>query len=490
VKKSGTILVVEDQKVMRETIAMMLDGRDYHLEFAATGIDALEKAEKIIPDLVLLDIMMPGMDGLEVCRRLRQHDLLGQVPIIMVTALADRESWMRGMEAGADDYVFKPFDTTELRTRINNVMQLNRYRRLMVERAKFEWVVKQTDEGILMLDARQRIIYANKQARRFIGLPNDDAPLSPTTFMEVVDQQYYREPRDAWSNWPAETPPGMVRYLLRPESTTAPTFWLRADNLQLPANAGNAAHIIRLRNVTDEMSLQQEVWRFQSAVLHKLRTPLISVMHGYELLLRHNQELSPAEIRKAAQTGLSGAKRLRSELDDIVQFLHAPNLAEKGEGFILSGLEPAVRRVCEQLKLKPVTMAGHEKLVRRHLALNPQAVEAILYQLLENSQKFHPEKNPEVQIFVFESDEGYLTMWIGDDGVTLAPEQLAQVWTPYYQGEKRFTGEVRGMGLGLPMVASIVWSIGGSCRIYNRTTGPGVVVELVLPLAENETDAD
>ena len=70
-----------------------------------------------------------------------------------------------------------------------------------------------------------------------------------------------------------------------------------------------------------------------------------------------------------------------------------------------------------------------------------------------------------------------------DDGLTLSPEQLAHVWTPYYQAEKLFTGEVRGMGLGLAMVASLVWENGGSCRMFNRPNGPGVIVELLLPAA-------
>ena len=72
---------------------------------------------------------------------------------------------------------------------------------------------------------------------------------------------------------------------------------------------------------------------------------------------------------------------------------------------------------------------------------------------------------------------------VRDNGVTLSPEQLARVWRPYYQGEKHFTGEMAGMGLGLPGVASLVWEVDGACRIYNRDDGPGVVVELDLPVA-------
>jgi len=64
----------------------------------------------------------------------------------------------------------------------------------------------------------------------------------------------------------------------------------------------------------------------------------------------------------------------------------------------------------------------------------------------------------------------------------LSPEQLANMWIPYYQGEKYFTGEVDGMGLGLSMVGTLIWEVGGSCQAYNRTDSKGVVIELTLPL--------
>jgi len=75
-----------------------------------------------------------------------------------------------------------------------------------------------------------------------------------------------------------------------------------------------------------------------------------------------------------------------------------------------------------------------------------------------------------------------LCMQICDDGLHLSPEQLSRVWLPFYQGEKYFTGEIPGMGLGLAMVASLVWSAGGKCRLYNREDRSGLVVELCLPV--------
>jgi nitrogen fixation/metabolism regulation signal transduction histidine kinase len=71
-----------------------------------------------------------------------------------------------------------------------------------------------------------------------------------------------------------------------------------------------------------------------------------------------------------------------------------------------------------------------------------------------------------------------------DNGLTLSPEQLTNVWTPYYQGEKYFTGEAQGMGLGLALVATLVWNVGGTCTLSNQADGSGVVVGLLVPLVK------
>jgi two-component system NtrC family sensor kinase len=96
--------------------------------FADDGVEALGKAAEFSPDLILLDVMMPGIDGFEVCRRLRADPLLAEVPVIMVTGLGDRDSRLKGIEVGADDFVSKPFDRTELQARVRNITRLNRYR--------------------------------------------------------------------------------------------------------------------------------------------------------------------------------------------------------------------------------------------------------------------------------------------------------------------------------------------------------------------------
>jgi CheY-like chemotaxis protein len=124
------ILVVDDLESNRETLRELLEGLDFRIIEARDGYSALRMAADTPPDLVLLDVMMPGMDGFEVCRRLRGEVRLAEVPVIMVTALDDQASRLAGLKAGADDFLTKPYNRTELHARARTITRLNRYRRL------------------------------------------------------------------------------------------------------------------------------------------------------------------------------------------------------------------------------------------------------------------------------------------------------------------------------------------------------------------------
>lgn len=133
-EKANTILIVDDEPIEREILEAILLDMGFNLAFASNGQEALKKAAELMPDLILLDVMMPGVDGFQVCQQLRADPYLAEVPIVMVTALDDRDSVLRGLEAGADDFVIKPFDQVELQIRVRSITRLNRYRRLLLER--------------------------------------------------------------------------------------------------------------------------------------------------------------------------------------------------------------------------------------------------------------------------------------------------------------------------------------------------------------------
>ena len=134
----NTILIVDDEAAGRETLESILEPEGYYLVSAENGYQAIEKAIAFQPDVILLDVMMPGMNGFEVCRRIRNEKQLAEVPILFLTALDDRQSLLNGLEAGADDFISKPFDRFELRARLLGITRLNRFRKLLTERKNLE----------------------------------------------------------------------------------------------------------------------------------------------------------------------------------------------------------------------------------------------------------------------------------------------------------------------------------------------------------------
>jgi diguanylate cyclase (GGDEF)-like protein len=123
------ILVVDDEEHIRKIVKFQLERAGYLVDTAVDGVEALRAVEACHPDLILLDLMMPNMDGYEVCRRLKSDYRTNQIPIIMVTAKADLENKLQGFEDGANDYIAKPFAVTELLLRVRNVLQWSQLQR-------------------------------------------------------------------------------------------------------------------------------------------------------------------------------------------------------------------------------------------------------------------------------------------------------------------------------------------------------------------------
>jgi DNA-binding response OmpR family regulator len=154
---SADVLVVEDAPDIRGLIVHHLERDGFRCRTAGTGPDALAAVRAALPALVVLDVMLPGMDGLEVCRRLRADSTAAAVPIIMLTAKADEVDRVVGLELGADDYVTKPFSPRELAARVRTVLRRSTPDVGKAERLSF-------DE--LDLDARTREVTCRGEALR------------------------------------------------------------------------------------------------------------------------------------------------------------------------------------------------------------------------------------------------------------------------------------------------------------------------------------
>jgi PAS domain S-box-containing protein len=306
---TNTILIVDDEVRGRKTLEGILRPYDYDLAFAGTGSEALAQAADRLPDLILLDVMMPGMDGFEVCRRLRTDPHLAEIPVIMLTALDDRASRLQGIESGADDFLSKPYDRIELRARVQTITRLNRYRRVLTERAKFEQMIELLPDGLLMVDTAGKIGMANSTILRMLGVGQHEQVLGSSLWPFIAPEQL-----DACATW--------LAHIFAAASATAriETELVRMDGQSIPVSvtAGQwtwddtvAAQLV-VRDITARKRREGQLQRAHLELAQAYETTLEGWSHALDLRDKetegHTQRVTEMTMRLARAFGLSEAE--------------------------------------------------------------------------------------------------------------------------------------------------------------------------------------
>lgn len=174
-----SVLLVEDEPAQREVLAYNLEAEGFGVAKAETGDDALLMVDETQPDVIILDWMLPGVSGIEICRRLKSNTVTRKIPVIMLTARSEEADRVRGLETGADDYVIKPYSVIELMARVRT--QLRRVRPASIgERLEY---------GDILLDAETHRVTRGGNAIK-LG-PTEFRLLS--TFMEKPGRVWSRE---------------------------------------------------------------------------------------------------------------------------------------------------------------------------------------------------------------------------------------------------------------------------------------------------------
>lgn len=171
------ILVVDDEPLNVELLDGMLSN-EHSVIKAYNGNEALVEVERSIPDLILLDIMMPGINGYEVCKKIKSNENIKHIPIVMVTALKERADRIKAIEAGADDFLSKPVDVYELTARVRSLLKVKQYYdALMNEQEKlliFKSALDSMDDCVLITNVSGEIKYVNPAFEKKYGYMSDE----------------------------------------------------------------------------------------------------------------------------------------------------------------------------------------------------------------------------------------------------------------------------------------------------------------------------
>ncbi|RMF05919.1 MAG: response regulator [Chloroflexi bacterium] len=501
----GTVLIVDDQISAREVLTGLLIGENYNLVFAENGHEALQKAAKLLPDAILLDVMMPGMDGFEVCRRLRADEKLAETPILMVTSLDDRDSRLQGLEAGADDFIAKPFNRAELRARVRTVTRLNIHRRLraqelQAERDRTQAILEALGEAVVVTDANGVIEYMNPAAAHLTGYRLSEARGQSWQIWQSAEAQadLYAEIIDvvrAGKTWRGEvTHRRKDGHLYDASLTVAPLF--APDAQTVPAGFVSVQ-----RDISPLKQAERSKNEFVSNVSHELRTPL-SVITLLSDNLESLYDRLPDERRlKMIRDIQKHTQVLNDLIGDVLEIsrIDSGRISMERSRLDLSKLVREQTRELSPLvqqKLQTLQVLGRGQLpVNGHSAQLKQ----VIRNLLTNAIKYTPDGGQIICQFralmapAPATDEWpgcdrlapgpWVALRVSDTGVGIAPEHIDHLFERFYRVQSE--QKIRGTGLGLSIARELVELHGGTIAVHS-VPGHGSTFAVYLPPANPE----
>lgn len=507
-QNAGRILIVDDQLSAQEVLRGLLSGKGYQLIFASSGVEALVKVSEQLPDLILLDVMMPGMDGFEVCQRLRSDPALAEVTIIMLTSLDDQEARLKGLALGVDDFLSKPFNPSELRLRVQTITRLSRQRRqhlldLQAERDRTRAILEALGEAVIVVNGAGIIEYLNPAAVVLTGSTSDEAVGQNWRFWQngARGEQPYEEILAVVQG--GQTWQGEMVYQRQDGSlydaalTIAPLFELNQP--------GQPRGLVSVqRDITPLKKAERAKDEFVSNVSHELRTPLSILTLVSDNLDLLYERLDDQKRRKMIRDIQKQTQILNELIGDILEVSRLDSGRVSMEREVLNLSELAELEVKEisplaQQKQQSLSLSGTETLqVWGHKIQLKQ----VIRNLLNNAIKYTPEAEQiscECQILSLPSaldDPRLMITWPGltnlsyqtwaalrvmDTGIGVSPEHLPYLFERFYRVKTQ--DNVRGTGLGLSIVRKLVELHDGQVAA-SSIPGQGSIFAVYLPLLE------
>jgi signal transduction histidine kinase len=436
---SARILIADDNADMRAYLARLLR-RYWQVETVADGSAALSSASESPPDLILSDVMMPGLDGFALLRELRSEPRTSSVPVVLVSARAGPESAIEGLEAGADDYLVKPFSARELVARVRANLELARLRvdnaqleATAAERARAERVLMTLPEGVFTIDSAGAIDLWNPAAAQITGLP-----------LETVHGRPVEQALPGWH--------GLVPHLaLRHGKPTTYPFGLgdRELWLSLVACPYGDGTLYAFRDASEAARLEQMRRDVITTVSHELRTPVSSIYGAVATLARDDAPLTDDTREQLMAMLRSETERLYRIVNDLIT---ANSL---GDGDTRQPLDDCdlvalVERVLERARERcPDNLKLRHRLPERSdsTALHGERLEQVLDALLDNAIRYSP-NGGEIELALERSDDT-IRFSVRDTGIGIDTRHHPHIGEKFYRADPELQSGAGGLGLGL-----------------------------------------
>lgn len=452
------VLVVDDMASARAVILTALEPLGYSVREAANAAEALQIATAWEPDVILLDVMMPGTSGLDVCRMLRANPVTREAPVVIVTSLTDRETRIEALAAGADEVLTKPVDRAELRLRVQSICRLNRYRLLLEERARVASLIETSLVPTLVVSLEGECRYANESGEQLFGVavPGEARDRSRASSLEPAVMQVLGRAREeaAAMRRSVRVPAaqlGMEQALT--EVVVDAIDWQGSDAIRV--EGVDARRLADMERTLRHRERLASLGQLSASTTHEIA----SVLTIIDLALRDLDTAGPEA--EAARASIRGAVTRGSRL---VRQLLAFSRPSASAGSATTGAA-----------LRDTVLPGIALLMPRRLELTVDVEDAVvlplsqtdLEQVMVNlSANAYEAGATAITVSARALDDGGCELVVADNGRGVDPAVATRLGEPFVT-----TRSTLGHGLGVWTVRRIVEERGGSLRYDPNPTG-------------------
>ena len=446
------ILIVDDDPANIELLEALLGPEGYELKNARDGQGALETLKTYEPDLILLDIMMPLMSGYSVLEEIRKNEITRTIPVIFITALADREHIIKGINAGADDYISKPFDKAELVSRVRTQTGLSILRRQINEKDKLIGIIELISDGIAVTDENFYVQHVNMIAEKMFGIKERTTNLAE--FFMVNYGRAFEKNADSG---------GFITEI--PETETSTTVYISTQFRKTSNNGGDGASFLFVfRDISEDYGRNVVKVSFLSQISDKLRAPL-AVISGYSNLIGTDP---PHEQLLELTSALLQNSGLVEKLVDRILFFsrmdnrYFPDTFDSSENVAANELD--LRQMMNMFEI--VYKRNFELKTDRDIVQLKKWERIVLEELIENAFKYSNEKKLSIKVVV-----GPEEIIVEDNGPGIDIVDRENIFEPFYEMKKRLSATPGGAGLGLSIVKRLANSGNRVVSLESSTLG-------------------